>query len=362
MPYTTDAERWQAVQQRDTRAVGAFWYAVKSTGIYCRPGCPARLPARHNVVFHATPEAAELAGYRACLRCHPKAPAARHTTAVVRACRLIERADTAPALSELADAVGLSRSHFHRVFKAETGVTPHQYAVACRAARVRNALRDSANVTTAIHDSGFSSSGRFYAASTALLGMTPHAFRAGGTGETIRFGVGACSLGAILVAATARGVCALWLGDDPDALVRELQDRFCSAHLVGGDPEFEHWMALAVASVESPCMGQDLPLDVRGTAFQQRTWQTLRTIPFGATASYAEVAARLGMPRATRAVANACGANPVAVVIPCHRVVRRDGAPGGYRWGVARKQALLAREQQADDSAELPQHLDRTSS
>lgn len=347
MKYATDAERWRAVEQRDRGAAGSFWYAVKTTGIYCRPGCPARLPARRNVAFYATPEAAEAAGYRPCRRCRPNAPQNRDAQAAARACRLIERAETPPALAELAAAAGLSRAHFHRVFKAETGVTPRQYAVACRARRTRGALRDSASVTAAIYDGGFGSGSRFYAASEGLLGMTPRRYRAGGAGEIIRFGVGACSLGAILVAATVRGVCALWLGDDADALVRELQDRFPHARLVGGDAEFERWMAAAVGCVDAPGTGRDLPLDVRGTAFQQRVWQALRTLPFGATASYADLAARLGVPRATRAVANACAANPVAVAIPCHRVVRRDGTPGGYRWGVARKRALLEREARA---------------
>ena len=347
MSYATDVERWSAVERRDRSAAGSFWYAVKTTGIYCRPGCPARLPARRNVVFYAAPEAAESAGYRPCKRCHPKSLRSGNARAVARACRLIEGAEQPPALAELAAAAGLSRAQFHRVFKAETGVTPRQYAVACRARRTRGALRASTSVTAAIYDGGFGSGSRFYAASEGLLGMTPRRYRAGGAGETIRFGVGACSLGAILVAATVRGVCALWLGDDADALVRELQDRFPHARLVGGDAEFERWMAAAIGCVDAPGANRDLPLDVRGTAFQQRVWQVLRAIPFGATASYADVAARLGAPRATRAVANACAANPVAIAIPCHRVVRRDGTPGGYRWGVARKRALLAREGRA---------------
>jgi AraC family transcriptional regulator of adaptative response/methylated-DNA-[protein]-cysteine methyltransferase len=249
-----------------------------------------------------------------------------------------------PSLASLAESAGMSRFHFHRTFKAVTGITPRAYAAANRARRVRKALRRGASVTEAIYDAGFSSSGRFYEASTAVLGMTPARFRANGAGTSIRFAVGECSLGSVLVAATEKGVCAVLLGDDPDHLVRELQDRFAEAQLVGADPDFEDLVAKVVGLVEAPRVGLELPLDVRGTAFQRRVWEALRAIPAGSTATYTQIAQRIGAPSAVRAVARACAANPVAVAIPCHRVVRTDGNLAGYRWGVERKRALLERE------------------
>jgi AraC family transcriptional regulator of adaptative response/methylated-DNA-[protein]-cysteine methyltransferase len=344
--FTTDEARWEAVKRRDRAADGVFYYSVRTTGVYCRPSCGARLPRRENVAFHQNPAAAEKAGFRPCKRCRPTeaALAERQAAAVAKACRLIERADELPSLAALAKAAGMSRFHFHRVFKQVTGVTPKAYADAHRARRVRAALGESGSVTAAIYDAGFNSSGRFYAASTDLLGMTPRDFRAGGPGAEIRFAVGQCSLGAILVAATDKGVCAITLGDDPDALVRELQDRFPKARLIGGDAEFERLVAKVVGFVEAPAQGLDLPLDLRGTAFQQRVWEALRKIPAGRTATYTEIAKRIGRPKAVRAVAAACADNPVAVAIPCHRVVRLDGNLAGYRWGIARKRALLDKE------------------
>lgn len=344
--FGTDAERWEAVQRRDSRADGVFYFSVRTTGVYCRPSCAARPARRENVAFHLTAAAAEQAGFRPCKRCRPDQPprAEQHAAAIVAACRRIEAAEEVPDLDTLAQGAGMSRFHFHRTFKAVTGVTPRAYAAAHRARRVREELSGSAPVTEAMYEAGFNSSGRFYAASDALLGMTPTRYRSGGPGETVRFAVGECTLGSVLVAATERGVCALLLGDDPDALARDLQDRFPRAQLEAGGPEFEAWVARAVGLVEAPGRGADLPLDIRGTAFQQRVWEALREIPAGATASYAEIAERIGAPRSVRAVAQACGANPVAVAIPCHRVVRRDGDLSGYRWGVERKRALLARE------------------
>jgi AraC family transcriptional regulator of adaptative response/methylated-DNA-[protein]-cysteine methyltransferase len=344
--FATDDARWQAVQRRDGRADGAFYYSVVTTGVYCRPSCASRPARRENVAFHASREAAEAAGFRPCRRCRPNdAPVAeRHAATVARACRLIEEAEEAPSLDALARTAGMSRFYFHRVFKEVTGVTPKAYADAHRAERVRGELTQSATVTEAIYGAGFNSSGRFYAASPDLLGMTPTEFRSGGNGASIRFAVGECSLGSILVGATGKGVCAILFGDDPDALVRDLQDRFPKAHLIGADDEFERLMATVVGFVEAPAQGLDLPLDLRGTAFQQRVWQALRRIPRGSTATYAEIAASLGQPKALRAVAQACAANAIAVAIPCHRVVRTDGALSGYRWGVERKRALLERE------------------
>ena len=344
--FAGDAERWAAVQRRDRAADGAFYYSVRTTGVYCRPSCAARAARRENVRFHASCEEAEAAGFRPCKRCRPNeaALAVRRAAAVAKACRLIETAEEMPNLDALAGSAGMSRFHFHRVFRTITGVTPKAYAAAHRARRVREALPQSSTVTEAIYGAGFNSSGRFYAKSEQVLGMTPTRFRSGGSGAAIRFAVGECSLGSILVAATGKGVCAILLGDKPDALVRELEDRFPRATLIGGDEDFEQWVAKVVGFVEAPALGLDLPLDVRGTAFQQRVWQALRKIPAGATVTYSEVAQRIGAPKAVRAVGQACASNAIAVAIPCHRVVRNDGSLSGYRWGVERKRALLDRE------------------
>jgi AraC family transcriptional regulator, regulatory protein of adaptative response / methylated-DNA-[protein]-cysteine methyltransferase len=345
-PFSRDEERWEAVVRRDRAADGTFYYSVRTTGIYCRPSCAARLARREHVRFHATCEEAEQAGFRPCKRCQPTKPALaeQHAAAVAKACHLIEAAEAMPNLDALAAAVGMSRFHFHRVFKTLTGVTPKAYAAAHRVQRVRDELSRTDTVTEAIYGAGFNSNGRFYATSSEVLGMTPTNFRSGGHGACIRFAVGECSLGSILVAATDKGVCAIMLGDDPEALVRDLQDRFPRAQLLGGDEDFEHLVAKVVGFVEAPALGLDLPLDVQGTAFQQRVWQALRAIPSGTTASYTEIAERIGAPQAVRAVAQACASNAIAVAIPCHRVVRQDGALAGYRWGVERKRALLERE------------------
>jgi AraC family transcriptional regulator, regulatory protein of adaptative response / methylated-DNA-[protein]-cysteine methyltransferase len=344
--YATDDAKWQAIVQNDRNADGKFYYSVKTTGVYCRPSCMTHPALRKNVAFHDTPENAEKAGFRACKRCWPKGPtlAAGHASAVEKACRAIETAEEQPTLKALAKTVGMSSYHFHRVFKANTGLTPKKYAVAHRSQRVREELSKSSTVTEAIYGAGFNSSGRFYAKSSQTLGMTPTKFRSGGAGTVIRFAVGECSLGSVLVAASERGVCAIYLGDDPDALVKDLQDQFPKAHLVGGDKKFERTVAQVVGFIEAPKTGLDLPLDVRGTAFQQRVWQALREIPAGSTASYTDIAERIGLPKAVRAVAGACASNKLAVAIPCHRVVRHDGNISGYRWGVGRKSALLERE------------------
>ncbi len=338
--------RWAAVAARDASADGRFFYSVRTTGVYCRPSCAARPARPENVAFHDTAADAERAGFRPCRRCRPdEAPLAeRHAERIAALCRFIEEAGQAPTLDELAQRAGLSAWHLHRLFKRVTGLTPRAYAAARRAQRVRRGLDEAGSVTEAIYDAGYHASSRFYEESNQLLGMTPTAWRRGGGGLRIRFAVGQCSLGAILVAHSGRGVCAILIGDDPEALVRDLQDRFAQAQLVGGDAGFERLVAQVVGFVEAPRLGLDLPLDVRGTAFQQRVWQALRDIPAGQTASYGEIARRIGAPQAGRAVAQACGANPLAVAIPCHRVVRHDGALSGYRWGVERKRVLLARE------------------
>ena len=343
---TVGDPRWVAVVARDSKADGQFFYAVKTTGVYCRPSCGSRTPKPENVSFHLTTEDAEQAGFRPCKRCKPDQPplAEQHAALVAGLCRLIESAESEPSLDELARSARVSTFHLHRIFKAVTGVTPKAYATAHRAKKVREELVHGGSVTKAIYKAGYNSSGRFYEESNQLLGMSPKNFRAGGTNTVIRFAVGECSLGAILVAASELGVCAILLGDDPDALARDLQDRFQNADLIGGDGGFEQMVAKVVGFVEMPKLGIDLPLDVRGTAFQQRVWQALREIPAGSTVSYSDVAQRIGSPKSARAVAQACAANALAVAIPCHRVVRNDGGLSGYRWGVERKRALLERE------------------
>ena len=289
---------------------------------------------------------AERAGFRPCKRCRPGAPrpTARYAEIVARACRQIEEAEREPSLHELSEPAGMSSFHFHRVFRVVVGMTPKRYAAAHRHRKVQQTLRSRDTVTEALYEAGYNANSRFYADASQVLGMTPSAFRAGGVGATIRFAIGACTLGAVLVAQTERGLCAILLGDDPEKLLRELQDAFPRAVLVGGNAEFEATVAQVIGFVESPGVGLDLPLDVRGTAFQQRVWAVLRALPAGTTASYAAIAETMGMPKAVRAVAGACAANVLAVAIPCHRVVRTDGSLSGYRWGVERKRALLERE------------------
>ena len=347
MKATEKDPRWTAVVARDRRADGTFYYSVDTTGVYCRPSCASRQANPKHVRFHSTRADAERAGFRPCRRCRPDQPALEqlHAARVAISCRAIEAAVETPSLADLARHAGLSPYHFHRVFKAVTGVTPRAYAAAHRTERVRTELKKgSKTVTEAIYDAGFNSGGRFYETSNQLLGMTPTDYRAGGADTEIHFAVGECSLGSILVAQSAKGVCAIMLGDDPGSLVRDLQDRFPRATLVGGDAAFDGIVSKVVGYIEKPALGLDLPLDVRGTAFQQRVWQALREIPAGSTASYTEIAARIGAPNGARAVAQACGANALAVAIPCHRVVRTDGSLSGYRWGVERKRKLLKRE------------------
>jgi len=338
--------RWADVVARNAKADGTFFYSVKTTGVYCRPSCAARPPRPENVAFHSSIAAAERAGFRACKRCKPGQPplAERQAAQIAELCRIIEKSEEAPNLAALASRAGMSVFHLHRTFKAVTGVTPKAYATAVRAKVVRAALGKSGSVTEAIYDSGFNSSGRFYEKSNQMLGMTPSKYRGGGSNEEIRFAIGECSLGSILVAATGRGVCAILLGDDPAELAHDLERRFPQAKLVGGDASFEALVAKVVGLVENPRNEVALPLDIRGTAFQERVWQALRKIPAGATATYSQVAASIGAPGAVRAVASACAANSLAVAIPCHRIIRQDGGLSGYRSGVERKRTLVARE------------------
>jgi AraC family transcriptional regulator of adaptative response/methylated-DNA-[protein]-cysteine methyltransferase len=346
LPSVADDPRWARIVARDKAADGHLWYSVLTTGVYCRPSCPSRVANPKNVQLHDSLESAKATGFRPCKRCNPDGPAieVENAALVAKACRIIEENEDEPSLETLAAAVGRSPSYFHRMFKATTGLTPKDYAAAHRAQRVRQGLTSGGSVTEAIYDAGFNSSGRFYEKSNDMLGMTPSQYRAGGRNEEIKFAVGQTSLGAILVASSKKGVAAILLGDDPDALLRNLQDRFPRAHLVGADRDYEALVAKVVGFVEAPQVGLDLPLDIRGTAFQQRVWQALREIPAGETATYAEIALRLGEPKAVRAVAGACAANKLAVAIPCHRVIRNDGSLSGYAWGVDRKRALIDRE------------------
>jgi AraC family transcriptional regulator, regulatory protein of adaptative response / methylated-DNA-[protein]-cysteine methyltransferase len=345
--YESFDDRWQALVRRDAEADSHFFFAVKTTGVYGRPSSCSRLPKSSNVEFFESAEDAEAAGYRSNRRplADKTALAAHRADIVTRVCRLIEAAEEAPRLEDLAAALNMSPFHLHRLFKAETGLTPKAYVRSHLARKLRTELTRSVNVTTAIYESGFKSHSCFYSMSEEMLGMNPKHFRRGGMEAIIHFAVGECSLGSILVAQSQRGICSILLGDDPEKLVHELQDQFPNATFVGADAKFESVVATVVGFVESPSIGLALPLDIRGTAFQERVWQALRDIPAGTTASYSEIAIKIGAPRSTRAVANACAANRIAVAIPCHRVVRNDGQISGYRWGVERKQKLLDAEQ-----------------
>jgi AraC family transcriptional regulator, regulatory protein of adaptative response / methylated-DNA-[protein]-cysteine methyltransferase len=347
-PFASEATRRAAVRRRDPAADGHFYYSVLTTGVYCRPSCAARPARPENIGFHTTRADAEKAGFRPCKRCRPDlAPKSEREAALIaQSCRAIEAAEEAPALAELAAQVGMSPHHFHRTFKRIAGVTPKAYADAHRQRLVQDSLRAGSGVTEAIYAAGYNSSGRFYAAAPEMLGMTPTAYRSGGAGEAVRYAVGRCTLGRVLVAATERGVCAIFLGDEPAPLVTALQERFPKARLTKPEPEFAQWVDEVVRFVDDPARSQGfgLPLDIRGTAFQRKVWEALRQIPAGATTTYSDLAARLGQPKAVRAVGSACGANPLAVVIPCHRAVAMNGGLAGYRWGLERKRRLLARE------------------
>jgi AraC family transcriptional regulator, regulatory protein of adaptative response / methylated-DNA-[protein]-cysteine methyltransferase len=338
--------RWASVVAKDKNSDGSFFYSVKTTGVFCRPSCAARLARPENVRFYATTEEAERVGFRPCKRCKPTGLSLTEANAakIAKACRRIETAEEPFSLEELARMAGISPYYFHRTFKAVTGLTPSEYAEAHRSKRIRETLTKDQSITDAIYDAGYSSNSRFYESSDQLLGMTPTSFRSGGKDTVIHFAIGQCSLGSILVAKSDRGVCAVLLGDDPDALARDLQDQFPKAELVGGESGYEELVAKVVGLVENPGAAVDLPLDIQGTVFQKRVWNALRQIPVGSTVSYADIAKQIGMPKGVRAVAQACASNSIAVAIPCHRVVKSDGALSGYRWGVERKQILLNRE------------------
>jgi AraC family transcriptional regulator, regulatory protein of adaptative response / methylated-DNA-[protein]-cysteine methyltransferase len=342
-------ECWAALEKRDASAAGKFFYGVKTTGVYCRPGCTSRLPLGKNTLFFETPAEAEAAGLRPCKRCRPAdgSAASRHLAAIEKACALLRKSETTPTLAELADAAGISPFHFHRVFKQITGATPRDYARTHRLGRFAARLDAGEPVTEAIYASGFGSSSRAYEAAPAGLGMTPGARRRGGDGQTIRFATVETPLGWALVAATVRGICMTALADDRESLTAALRQRFPSAEVIADEAGLKDWADRIVQFITAPDRNLDLPLDIRGTAFQARVWRALQKIPLGKTASYTEIAAALGQPKAVRAVAQACAANKLALLVPCHRAIRSDGDLGGYRWGVERKRALLAKERTA---------------
>jgi AraC family transcriptional regulator, regulatory protein of adaptative response / methylated-DNA-[protein]-cysteine methyltransferase len=346
---TLSDPRWSAIVVRKAAADGRFYYAVTTTGVYCKPSCAARLARPENVQYFDSCTAAEKAGYRPCKRCKPNQAslAEQNAKRIAQTCRLIERSEEVPSLAQMAKHAGMSMYHFHRIFKAIPGVTPNDYAAAHRGHRVRSSLERSNTVTNAIYEAGFNSSGRFYENTNKVLGMTPSQFRNGGTDTEIVFAIAQCSLGSILVAQSKKGVCSILIGDDPSLLARDLQNQFPKANLIGDKPGYEDVVAKVVGLIEHPGIGVDLPLDIRGTAFQRRVWKALQEISPGTTATYANIAKKIGMPKAVRAVAHACASNILAVAIPCHRVIRTDGATSGYRWGVERKRALLEREAQA---------------
>ncbi|MDD9943942.1 MAG: bifunctional DNA-binding transcriptional regulator/O6-methylguanine-DNA methyltransferase Ada [Myxococcales bacterium] len=338
--------RWRALQRRDRSADGTFWYSVSTTGVYCRPSCGARQPRPENVAFHDTPADAQRARFRACKRCRPDAtdPEAARVELVADLCRLIEERERTPSLSDLSAHAGLSPSYTQRLFKRVTGVTPRAYCAAHKAARARAALATEDTVTAALHRAGYGSSSRFYDAARGRLGMAPSAFRAGGEALTLTYAFGESSLGQVLVAASPRGVCAILLGDKKSALLADLAARFPHAEHKPATTELATKIADVVALIEEPASGAQLPLDIRGTAFQERVWHALQKVPAGETWSYTALARAVGQPGAARAVAGACAKNPLAVAVPCHRIVRQDGSLSGYRWGLDRKRELLARE------------------
>ncbi len=340
---------WDAVLARDPLFEGRVFYAVSTTGVYCRPTCPSRRPRRENVAFFASPDEAEAAGFRECRRCRPRgakpSPAAR---AVLRAREYLDaHPDEAVTLARLGRVAAMSPHHLQRVFKRVLGVSPKEYAAARRAERLREHLRGGESVSRAGFEAGYGSGSRLYEQADARLGMTPAAYRGGGRGTRVRFATAATALGRLLVAATERGVCAVTLGDSDAELEAALRRELPRADVAADEGELDAWVAAVVASLEGSAPAPDLPLDVRATAFQQRVWKALREIPRGSTASYGEIAARIGVPGAARAVGRACASNRVALVVPCHRAVRGDGEPGGYRWGVERKRELLERERGA---------------
>ncbi len=352
-PRRDARQRWNAVQRRDAASDGAFVYAVRSTGIYCRPSCPSRKPRRAQVLFFRGAEAAELAGYRECRRCHPRhfspgagAAADPAAATVALACRQIAANDEeAPRLGALAKKAGVSPHQLGRAFRRVIGLTPRQYADAIRLGRLKRRLQKGDDVTTALYEAGYGSSSRLYERSDAQLGMTPATYRKGGRGMQINYSVAECALGRVLVAATSKGISAVYLGDSDAALERELREEYPQAEISRRAGNHSEWVSAVVRHLAGRQTKLDLPTDVHATAFQRRVWEALRKIPYGTTRTYGQIARALGLERGMRAVARACATNPVSIVVPCHRVIRKDGGLGGYRWGLERKKALIKKEQ-----------------
>jgi AraC family transcriptional regulator, regulatory protein of adaptative response / methylated-DNA-[protein]-cysteine methyltransferase len=335
--------QWQHVMVRDARQDGRFVFAVRTTGVYCRPSCPSRRPRRDSVEFFADPQQAERAGYRACLRCKPTEISSQ-AQAVTRARQLLDEAEGVLTLAELSKRVGVSPFHLQRLFKRATGLSPREYQSARRMQQVKRGLRKGDDVTTALYDAGFGSPSRLYEKSAQHFGMTPGTYRRGGEGVTIQYAIVLSPLGRLLVAATPRGLCAVRFGENATELERELRAEFRAAEIIRNDAALRPYVQTLLANVSGKRISVELPLDVRATAFQKKVWDSLRQIPRGETRSYSQVAREIGDPNAVRAVARACASNPVAVAVPCHRVVRGDGELAGYRWGVERKKKLLAQE------------------
>ena len=345
-PFETDEARWTALEKRDREADGFFYYGVTSTSIVCRPGCSSRLPLRSNVVFFNTCQDALNQGFRPCKRCKPEKNnvAAARADLVIQACRHIEQAENPPTLMDLAERAGLSSSHFHRLFKKIVGVTPKQYTITHQVERFRNNILSGHSVTEAIYQSGFSSSSRAYEKSNSRLGMKPGDLKKGGAAIAIKYGISRCFLGWVIVAASNRGICCIEFGDSPDEVIQLMHQRFPKARLINADEGFNSLINEIVGFIKQPNKDFQIPLDIQGTVFQQKVWAILREIKPGRTKSYSDIAKQLGNPQAVRAVARACAANKLAVVIPCHRVIAKDGRISGYRWGVDRKKLLLENE------------------
>lgn len=338
---------WQAVQMRDAGCDGLFYYAVRTTGVYCRPGCASRQPKRENVSFFALPEAARQAGFRACLRCKPDNVVIRDPQAelIQSVCRLIDRQiEEPPNFAALSEQIKLSQFHLQRLFKKLMGITPRQYAEARRTDSFKARVKSGQSVTEAMYDAGYGSSSRLYEKAAAQLGMTPATYRKGGKGMKINYIIAECPLGLLLVAATDKGICAVTLGDNDEKLTEDLHAEFPQADITRHKQHLQRQVNTLLEHLAGQEPHPALPLDVQGTAFQKRVWEELRRIPYGRTASYGEIARRIGQPTATRAVARACATNPAALVTPCHRVIRENGELGGYRWGIERKQELLEKE------------------
>lgn len=343
-----DDKTWRLIASRSKKADGDFVYAVLTTMIYCRPSCGSRHAKRENMRIYSHSTDAELDGYRPCKRCQPDTTLENEIELkIARACQFIHQSEIEPCLAEIAASAQLSPYHFHRQFKAHMGITPKAYFKAFRAGRLRQELKTSSTITSAIYDAGYGSNSRFYEQSDQVLGMTPGVYKKGGEAMMIYFAVGVWSLGHILVAQTQKGICSILLGDEAEQLINELEDEFPNAELIGGDKSFETVVAQVVAFVEQPGTKFNLPLDIQGTAFQQKVWQALREIPLGTTISYSELAQKIGQPSAVRAAATACARNKIAIAIPCHRVVRQNGDLSGYRWGIERKRSVLSSEQKS---------------